>query len=116
VTDNSAAVRRRLKRDRQLFLLACDGPLIVGSLIGGWDGWRGSMARLAVDPQYRRRGIAAMLVTQVEKELRALGAVRIAANVLAKNAGGRAFWSSSGYDQDREATRYIKDLPRMITR
>jgi ribosomal protein S18 acetylase RimI-like enzyme len=44
-----------LRRDRRLFLLAWDNSRLVGSLIGGWDGWRASMARLAVDPAYRRR-------------------------------------------------------------
>jgi hypothetical protein len=54
VTDNIAAVRRRLRREPQLFLLAWDGPQLVGSIIGGWDGWRASIARLAIAPAYRR--------------------------------------------------------------
>ena len=70
------------------------------------------MARLAVDPQYRRRGLAALLVKQVEQKLRALGAVRISAHVLKANAGGRGFWSSAKYGQDRHALRFIKDLKK----
>src|SRR5438105_9303610 len=66
VTDRPAAVRRRLRRDRQLFLLAWDGPRLVGSVMAGWDGWRATMARLAIDPAYRRRGVARLLVTRAE--------------------------------------------------
>ena len=111
--DESAAVRRRLKRDRRLFVLAWDGVRLVGTIMAGWDGWRASMARLAVDPQYRRIGLARALVERVERELRSLGARRIGAIVLKNNRGGRAFWSSAGYELDREDVRYVKNLPRV---
>ncbi len=109
--DRPAAVRNRLRRDRQLFLLAWAGSRLVGTLMGGWDGWRASMARLAVHSQYRRRGVARLLVERVERELKALGAKRISGIVLEDNRTGRAFWSSAGYRLDARATRYIKDLP-----
>jgi len=35
---------------------------IVGSVIGGWDGWRGNIYRLAVLPELRRRGIGKQLL------------------------------------------------------
>ena len=111
--DEPAAVRRRLKRDRRLFLLAWDDGRLVGTIMAGWDGWRASMARLAIDPQYRRIGLARSLVERAERELRSLGARRIGAIVLKNNRGGRAFWSSSDYELDREDLRYFKDLPRV---
>ena len=77
VTDDPDALRRKLDRDRSLFVLAWDRSRLVGSLIGGWDGWRGHMYRLAVDRACRRRGIARRLVKNVEAHLRRLGAVRI---------------------------------------
>src|SRR2546422_10765996 len=61
VTDDPGSLRRRLRRDRNLFVLAWDRGRLVGSLIGGWDGWRGHMYRLAVDPGCRRGGIARRL-------------------------------------------------------
>src|SRR3954447_2166406 len=73
-TDHPTALLLRLQRDRDLFVLAWDGDHLVGSLMGGWDGWRGNMYRLAVDPAVRRQGIAARLVAEVEARLRALGA------------------------------------------
>src|SRR5438094_9092680 len=76
VTDDLSSLRRRLLRDRQLFLLAWDGSMVVGSIIGGWDGWRASIARLAVHPKYRRRGLARVLVHEIEKRLRDVGAKR----------------------------------------
>lgn len=110
VTDSPAALRCRLQRDPQLFLLAWHGRRIVGSIIGGWDGWRASVARLAVDPEYRRLGLGRILVHKVEKKLRELGAKRISGIVLEDNSGGRAFWQRAGYRLDPGVTRYVKDL------
>ncbi|MBI1813422.1 MAG: GNAT family N-acetyltransferase [Deltaproteobacteria bacterium] len=110
VTDDGEGVRRRLKRDRQLFVLAWAGARLAGSLIGGWDGWRASMARLAVDPAYRRHGIAKRLVAAVEAQLRQMGAKRIGCIVLEGNEGGTAFWRAAGYWRDAQTRRYVKDL------
>ena len=110
VTDTPAGVRRRLARDGDLFLLAVEEKQIVGSVIGGWDGWRASMARLAVARGHRRRGVAQRLVAEIERRLRRLGARRISCIVLSGNRAGRRFWESADYRVDPHTMRYIKDL------
>ena len=110
VTDDPDALRRRLGRERNLFILAWDRDRLVGSLIGGWDGWRGHMYRLAVDPVYRRRGIARRLVEAVEGRLRRLGARRIDGIVVKRNRAGGVFWRELGYRRHLEVARYVKDL------
>ena len=110
VTDDPDALRRRLRRDRNLFVLAWSRERLVGSLIGGWDGWRGHMYRLAVDPVYRRRGIARRLVEAVEGRLRRLGARRIDGIVVKRNRAGGVFWRELGYRRQVEGARYVKDL------
>jgi len=110
VTDHPDAVRRRLRRDRRLFVLAWDRGRLVGTLIGGWDGWRGHMYRLAVDPACRRRGIARRLVRDVETRLRRLGAVRIDGIVVRRRHAARAFWRALGYRHHPQVGRYVKDF------
>jgi ribosomal protein S18 acetylase RimI-like enzyme len=110
VSNNAESIRVRLRRDRHLFLLAWDGTRLVGSAIGGWDGWRAGMYRLAVDAAYRRRGVARMLVRAIEKELRRLGAKRISALVASGNHAGRGFWNAAGYTLDDQVVRYVKNL------
>jgi ribosomal protein S18 acetylase RimI-like enzyme len=109
-TDRADALRRRLERDRQLFILAWAGPTLVGSLMGGWDGYRGQMYRLAVDPAYRRRGIARALVGAVETELRSLGCERITSLVFKHEPGAPEFWRHAGYAPDTLIERYAKNL------
>src|SRR5207244_2955894 len=57
-----------------LFLVAEARGKPIGTIVGGWDGWRGHMARLAVSPYLRRSGVARSLVNEAEKRLRKRGA------------------------------------------
>jgi ribosomal protein S18 acetylase RimI-like enzyme len=110
VTNEKKMLRVRLARDRDLFLVAWHGRRIVGSLIAGWDGWRGSMARLAVDPAYRGNRIAQRLLVRTEARLRKRGAKRIGALVFADNKLGQRFWRAAGYRRELTVTRYVKNL------
>ena len=78
--------------------------------MGGWDGWRGGMYRLATHPDFRRRGIARMLVQAVEKALQARGATRITSLVVRREPGSPEFWRSVGYQPDSDIDRYAKVL------
>jgi ribosomal protein S18 acetylase RimI-like enzyme len=85
---------------------------IVGSVIGGWDGWRGNIYRLAVTPAYRRRGIARRLVAEISSALFAKGAERLSALVEHEHPWAIDFWQSLrdlGYERDPLFARYIAD-------
>jgi ribosomal protein S18 acetylase RimI-like enzyme len=110
IADETYSIRVRLRRDRDLFLVALDGTRLVATLIAGWDGWRGTMARLAVDPAYRRRGIAQRLVVTAEQQLRRLGARRIGALVFTDNSRAAKFWRALGYEPEASIRRFVKDV------
>jgi ribosomal protein S18 acetylase RimI-like enzyme len=84
---------------------------MVGSLIAGWDGWRGTFYRPAVDPAHRRHGLATELVRAGEERLRALGAKRLNAIVETEEADAMAFWASAGYELQTARSRFVKNLP-----
>ena len=109
-TDHVEALRLRLQRDGDLFQLALAGDQLVGSLMGGWDGWRGNMYRLAVDTAYRHTGIAQDLVARVEARLRERGAERITSLVFRDEPAAVGLWSAMGYSPDFAIERYAKDL------
>ena len=58
VTDSIEGLTNLMRQPAALFLVATIDGKIVGSVIGGWDGWRGNIYRLAVAPALRRKGIA----------------------------------------------------------
>jgi ribosomal protein S18 acetylase RimI-like enzyme len=132
-TDNVESVRRLIERDPSALILAevdvepepepepgdesevQDGPKaqeapgrrLVGSVIAGWDGWRGSIYRLAVVPDLRRQGLGRQLVQQAEARLAEVGAVRCQAIVVETDAHAVAFWRASGWEQQSERLRFV---------
>ncbi len=93
-----------------LFLVAEVDGRLVGTIIGGWDGWRGHIARLAADPALRRKGIARKLVNEIESRLRARGARRIYALVDRRSAPAIPFWESAGYSANEDIIQFSRNL------
>lgn len=106
VTDDETNVRRAV--EHEVLLLACEGERIVGTLIATFDGWRGNMYRLAVDPAHRRRGLARALVAEGERRLEAQGCRRVTALVVAAEDHATGFWPQAGYELDERIARYVK--------
>jgi ribosomal protein S18 acetylase RimI-like enzyme len=109
VTDDVESIEVLLRRDAEALLVAAADGGVIGSLIVGWDGWRGELYRLAVDPSWRRRGVATSLVREGEARLRALGTRRVAAIVMTAHDHARGFWQSMGYEAAPQ-TRYVRSL------
>ena len=100
-----------------MLLAVADDGALVGTVVAGWDGWRGTMYRLAVLPALRRQGIARQLVDEGERRLRALGARRFHLIVVAGEAPAQAFWAAAGYEQQQDRLRYVKTFaPREADR
>jgi ribosomal protein S18 acetylase RimI-like enzyme len=93
-----------------LFLVAATGEEIVGTLIAGWDGWRAQIARLATRPDWRRRGIAALLVREGERRLLERGAERIYALVDRRSEAAVLFWSAHGYTSNDNIIQHSKNV------
>ncbi len=110
VSDDAEGVTTLLARDPEALLLAEDDGELVGTLIAGFDGWRGTLARLAVDPAWRRRGVASQLLAAGEERLRRLGARRVSAIVMTEHDHAVGFWDAVGYRRDDRVGRYVKNL------
>jgi ribosomal protein S18 acetylase RimI-like enzyme len=112
VSDSIEGLTRLIREPAALLLVATIDDAIVGSAIGGWDGWRGNIYRLAVTPEHRRKGIARRLVVEITRELFAKGATRLSALVEHEHQWAIDFWNSMselGYDRDPKFARYIAD-------
>ena len=95
-----------------LFLVAEADGRIVGSVIGGWDGWRGHIARLAAEPALRRKGIARRLVSEIESRLRGRGARRIYALVDRRSPPAIPFWEAAGYAANDDIIQFSRNVGR----
>jgi ribosomal protein S18 acetylase RimI-like enzyme len=108
--DNEASVRTVLDHDPGSLLVAERDGRVVGTLVAAWDGWRGSMYRLAVAEDQRRQGIARELVQAGEEHLRRRGARRIGALVDRDDPAATALWAGAGYDLDEQVARYVRNV------
>ncbi len=106
ITDTIADIQGAIKSIATVLVAEVD-QRIVGSLIATFDGWRGNMYRLAVHPDYRRRGIGRALVKEGEKYLAKHGVKRITALVEEKYPWASAFWSSVGYEIEPGIIRFF---------
>jgi ribosomal protein S18 acetylase RimI-like enzyme len=107
-TDTADALRGLLRRDPEGLIVAEEEGRLVGTVIAGWDGWRGSIYRLAVSPDHRRRGLGATLLRAAERHLDGLGASRMHAIVVGSNKNAVAFWTASTWDQQDGQLRFAR--------
>jgi ribosomal protein S18 acetylase RimI-like enzyme len=107
-TDTAQALRRLLERDAGALIVAESAGEIVGSVIAGWDGWRGSVYRLAVAPAHRGRGLGRRLLQKAEHHLEALGVRRMHAIVVGTDSRAVAFWDATEWEQQRDQRRYAR--------
>jgi len=96
--DELEDVKLKLQRDSDLFLVAVQDDMIVGTVMGGWDGRRGWIYHLAVKPEHQRKGIGVGLVREVEKRLVAKGARKVNAQVYKWNERSSEFFKAIGYE------------------
>src|SRR3979490_2842902 len=78
-TDTLAELEQLIAHQDDGLLVAVEDGTVVGSVVGGWGGWRGNISRLAVAPEARRHGLARRLVDEAVRVLRARGARRFSA-------------------------------------
>jgi ribosomal protein S18 acetylase RimI-like enzyme len=95
--DSRDSIEMELKRGHAVFLLAEYGGYLVGSVLGTHDGRKGWINRVAVDPEYQRKGIAGLLVEEAERRLAELGIEIIACLIEDWNLSSMQFFKKLGY-------------------
>ena len=105
-TDDIESLTKLIAHDPGALLVAVEDETIAGSVIAAWDGWRGSIYRLAVAPSHQRRGLGTVLVNAAVKRLRTLGAVRLQAIVVETDLQATGFWRASDWSEQVARLRF----------
>lgn len=93
----AADIERKLAVEPDLFFVAEEEGLIIGTAMCGYDGHRGWVYYVAVAPRHRRRGVGTALMSSVERSLAALGCPKINLQVRAPDLQAVSFYESLGY-------------------
>ena len=94
--DSRAAFADQLARGQVVLGLEDAGRLVACIVITD-DTRKGWINRLAVEPDYRRQGLAARLVAEAERELRARGIQVFAALIENENVASLSLFQREGY-------------------
>ncbi len=108
-TDDAEGVGALLAHDPGALLVAESSGQIVGTVIAGWDGWRGSIYRIAVAPSQRRAGLGRRLLGEAEDRLRRVGARRMHAIVVGTDEQAAGFWRASDWEHQSAQWRFTQD-------
>jgi ribosomal protein S18 acetylase RimI-like enzyme len=106
--DSKARIAREIDRPNAIFLIAEMDGEVIGSVFGTHEGRKGWINRLAVLPAYRKRGIAARLVAEVERRLTEQGIDIIACLIEEWNTVSIEVFENLGYARHRDIFYFSK--------
>lgn len=95
--DPRTDIHTKLATQRELFVVATLDERLVGTAMGGFDGHRGWVNYVAVEPGLQRGGVGRALMDAIEAELAALGCPKLNLQVRRWNANAVGFYERLGY-------------------
>jgi len=106
--DSREHVAKEIEQPMAIFIVAEVKGKMVGSLLGTTDGRKGWINRLAVLPQYRRRGLAKRLVQEIEARFSSKGLEIYSCIIQEDNQVSKELFESLGYKNCAEDLYYSK--------
>ena len=114
--DPNMDIQRKLKVDRDLFLVVEEDDDVIATVMAGYEGHRGWVNYLAVHPDQQRQGIGQRLMAEVERLLDDRGCPKVNLQVRESNEAVIRFYEALGYKQDACVSmgkRLEEDSPAM---
>lgn len=98
--DPDADVDRKLALDDGGFFVAARRGQLVASVMAGYDGHRGWINHLAVDPSCRGDGVGRLIMDRAEQHLAVRGCPKINLQIRVENSGAIQFYERLGFSID----------------
>lgn len=96
--DSEMDIERKMNYDVSLFLVVEVNGDVVGTVMGGYDGYRGFVYYFGVYLEFRGRGIVNALFNRLEKKLIVRGCSKIQINVSEDNDMVFGMYERLGYE------------------
>ncbi len=87
-----------------LFFVAVNRCDVVGTIMAGYDGHRGWIYSLAVDPDHRQQGIGSHLLSVAEGHLAVRGCVKINLQIMEGNEQVQSFYEARDYSVEQRVS------------
>jgi ribosomal protein S18 acetylase RimI-like enzyme len=97
--DSAADIALARRRPNSAVLIGRDGEAIVATAMVGYDGHRGWVYYVAVDPDRRKKGYGRDIMNAAEDWLRQAGIEKLQLMVRPDNTRVKAFYEALGYGE-----------------
>ena len=104
-------IARKIRFQKDLFLVAIREGDLIGTVMAGYEGRRGWINYLAVSPAHQRKGTGRQLMQEAENRLLVLGCPKVNLMVRKSNSQVIEFYRHLGFSPD-EAVSLGKRLQR----
>jgi len=110
-SDTREELEKVLQRNPDLFLIGKIHQKVVGVVIGGFDGRRGYVHHLAIDPDYQKKGYGKMIMDELIEKFRKIGVHKIHLFIEKYNKNVVEFYQNLGWEirDDLIMMSYVPD-------
>jgi ribosomal protein S18 acetylase RimI-like enzyme len=98
--DPKRDIARKMKVDPELFLVGVEGTKVIATAMGGYEGHRGWVNYVGVEPEYQKTGAGRKIMAALEKKLLEKGCPKFNLCVRKNNLGAIEFYKKLGFIQD----------------
>jgi ribosomal protein S18 acetylase RimI-like enzyme len=93
-------IQRKMKVNPELFLVGLIDGKVAATAMGGYEGHRGWVNYLGVDPAHRKKGLGRQMMQSLEEKLLEKGCPKLNLQVRTQNTEAMKFYERIGYKQD----------------
>jgi len=93
-------IARKLRVQREFFLVGEVDGEVAAVVMAGYEGHRGWVNYLAVEPRLQGKGLGRQMMAEVERMLRSVGCPKVALQIRRSNLDVVRFYRGLGYSED----------------
>lgn len=96
-SDSKDRLKIMLERNPNLFLIGLEENKLVAVVMGGFDGRRGFVHHLAVDPLYQRKGYGKLIMQELMRRFKQMNVEKVHLFIEKRNLGVIEFYKKLGW-------------------
>ncbi|MEM8862741.1 MAG: GNAT family acetyltransferase [Chloroflexota bacterium] len=100
-SDTPKGLKQKLERDADLFFVLEDETKnLIGAVMGSFDGRRGWINHLAINPHYQGKGLGKLIMAELENRFREIGCEKVNLLIEPTNRAVQTFYEGLDYTAD----------------
>jgi len=97
-------IDNKIKNKDGLFFVVEIKQRVIGTVMAGYDGHRGWIYSLAVDPKFQRQGIGSNLLSFIQGKLIDIGCLKVNLQILEENKAVHRFYLTNGFSVEKRVS------------